>query len=118
MPRSACTLAALALCHVLSCHGMALFSKFRELNAELAAEWNRSLTTHHTLLTTHLAQRTTYQTPLSTRRPLLPHRSPLATHLHRQVPSRQRRSACAPGEQRHPAPFQRVALLPQPARRV
>lgn len=49
MPRSACTFAALALCHVLSCHGIALFSKFRELNAELAAEWNRSLTTHRTL---------------------------------------------------------------------
>ena len=118
MPRCACTLAALALCHVVSCSGIALFSKFRELNAELAAEWNRSLTTHQMRLTTHLAQHATYQTPLITRRPLLSHRSPLATHLHRQVPSRQRRSACAPGEQRHPAPLQRVALLPQPARRV
>ena len=80
MPRRACTLAALALCHVLSCHGMALFSKFRELNAELAAEWNRSLTSHHTRLTTHLALHATYQTPLSTRHPLLPHRSLTARH--------------------------------------
>ena len=66
MPRSACTLAALALCHVLSCHGMALFSKFRELNAELAAEWNRSLASHDKLHTTHVAQHATYQTPDTT----------------------------------------------------
>ena len=69
--------AALTLCRVLSCHGFALFSKFRELNAELAAEWNRYsprtpfatcyalCVTRYALRVTHYAPRTTCHTPVT-----------------------------------------------------
>ena len=82
--------ATLTLCRVLSCHGFALFSKFRELNAELTAEWNRSLTTLHPPRTTHCSPRTalptTHHAPGNAHhsalsaQPLIAHRSPLTCH--------------------------------------